>query len=61
MVIAERSTSHTPTHTTAAIDSASASATTKLNRAWMLAACNEACMLCPVCSENRSRSTWPRP
>ena len=46
---------------TAEIASASSRAMTKLNRAWMFAATSEACMLCSVWPENRSRSTTPRP
>ncbi len=61
IVIASRSTSHTPSQTTAEIASASTSAITKLNWAWMLAAISEARMLFSVCSENCSRSTVPRP
>ena len=60
IVIASRSTSHTPSQTTAEIASASTRAITKLNWAWM-SAISEARMLLLGLSENRSRSTVPRP
>ena len=61
IVIASRSTSHTPSQTTAEIASASTRAITKLNWAWMLDASTDACMLFAVWSEKRCRSTVPRP
>ena len=60
-VMAPPPMSHHPNQTTAQMASASMSATTKLNWAWMLAAPKEARMLFSVCEENCSRSTRPRP
>ena len=60
-VIDWRSTSQTPSQITAAIERASTRAMTKLNWAWMFAALSDANMLLPVCPENFSRSTVPRP
>ncbi len=59
--IAELSTSSTPIQTIAEMANASSSAMTKLNFACTVATPTAARMLWSVCSENRFRSTCPRP